>query len=314
MKELIRKILKEQTDVSGFCIPVNGWGKSLTSSQKFGACRNKKVKKLAEDSCSKCEKCRKGDKCIKCKCCRKHKGNDLTVNSGTPLLAAHAGQVTIASMTHDPNGYGGMIEIKHADGIKTRYGHCSQIDVKVGEDVNRGQVIGKSGGDSSDPGNGNSSHAHLHYEVIRGGKPLDPITDGYLNVECGDPVDNIVVIDDEDIDDVYIDDSPDVLLDILKKKRKKDVVEPINITHNTCDVNTPEEVKEDFIILMKLKKLGYLEPVSSINSCITYEENVKAIKLYQGQNGLPVGITGECRVPIKTRNHVTDNDIEFVKG
>jgi murein DD-endopeptidase MepM/ murein hydrolase activator NlpD len=167
MKNLIKKILKEQVTASEFCIPVKGWlGTELTEPQKFGACRKK-------DGVS---------------CGRKHKGNDLTTNSGTPLLAPADGKVTIASMTHDPNGYGGFIEIKHKDGIETRYGHCSQIDVKVGDDVKRGEVIGKSGGDSSDPGNGNSNHAHLHYEVVVSGSRVDPISNGYLSVGCGDVV------------------------------------------------------------------------------------------------------------------------------
>jgi len=319
--ELIRKILREQTDVSGFCIPVNGWmGKSLTRSQKFDACRNKKVKKLAEDSCSKCEKCRKGDKCIKCKCCRKHKGNDLTVNSGTPLLAAHDGQVTIASMTHDPNGYGGMIEIKHADGIKTRYGHCSQIDVEEGEDVNRGQVIGKSGGDSSDPGNGNSSHAHLHYEVIRGGKPLDPITDGYLNVECGDPVDDIVVIDDEDpIDN--------------DKKDKKYKIDYDGYKPDCRGVLSTKEVKMDTLQLIKLYQNGFMLDDNgdvvhetkffpdSIGNMDRFDVNGKGVERYATQNGITDGgddisiansnIWVDCRLNSVIFNHINDNDITY---
>jgi|TARA_R110000823_G_scaffold315686_1_gene449746 murein DD-endopeptidase MepM/ murein hydrolase activator NlpD len=164
MKNLIKKILKEQVTASEFCIPVNGWLETeLSKSQKFGACRKKNG----------------------VSCGRKHKGNDLTINSGTPLLAASDGKVTIASMTHDPEGYGGFIEIKHKDGIETRYGHCSEIDVKVGDDVVRGEVIGASGGDASDPGNGNSNDAHLHYEVVVNGSRVDPISNGYLSVECG---------------------------------------------------------------------------------------------------------------------------------
>ena len=112
----------------------------------------------------------------------------------------------------------------------------------------------------------------------------------YNYVPCEALASDIVVDDSEELE--YVDDSTDYLLDLLKKKRKDEPVEPVTITHNTCDDNNTEEVKEDFIILMKLKKLGYLEPVSSINSCITYEENVTAIKLYQEENGFTYRYNG----------------------
>jgi hypothetical protein len=161
MRELIRNILKEETTTVSLCLPINGWlGTKLESGQRFGDCRGKG-------------------------CSRLHKGNDLTTDSGTPLLAAADGKVIVASMTHDPKGYGALIHIKHAGGIETKYGHCSKIDVVNGQEVKRGEVIGKSGGDASDPGNGNSSHAHVHYEVVVNGSRVDPTSNGYLDAECG---------------------------------------------------------------------------------------------------------------------------------
>jgi len=320
VKELIRKILREQTETVSLCIPINGWlGRNLSGSQKFGACRNKKVKKLSVDTCNKCLKCRKGDDCIKCKCCRKHKGNDLTTNSGTPLLSAADGKVTIASMTYDPNGYGGFIEIKHDNGIETRYGHCSQIDVEVGEDVKRGQVIGKSGGDSSDPGNGNSSHAHLHYEVVVNGSRVDPKSGGYLNVECG----NTEVIT---VDVITVDDKEEPIDD--EKKNKYDGEKP-----NCYGVLSTKEVKMDTLKLIKIYSNGFIIDDNgdvihstkffpdSIGNMDRFDVNGKGVERYAIQNGLTDGgddisiangnIWVECRLNSVIFDHINNNDISY---
>ena len=61
-----------------------------------------------------------------------------------------------------------MIEINHGDGYSTRYAHCQEILVNVGEVVDKGQVIAKMGSQ------GRSTGPHVHYEVLRNGKPVDP--------------------------------------------------------------------------------------------------------------------------------------------
>ena len=65
-------------------------------------------------------------------------------------------------------GYGNMVEIDHGDGITTRYGHMSKIAVSVGETVARGETIGAVGS------TGRSTGPHLHYEVRRNDKAVDP--------------------------------------------------------------------------------------------------------------------------------------------
>ena len=66
-------------------------------------------------------------------------------------------------------GYGRMVEVDHGNGFSTRYGHLSRIDVKVGEHVVRGGVVGEVGS------SGRSTGPHLHYEVRRNGDAIDPL-------------------------------------------------------------------------------------------------------------------------------------------
>lgn len=98
-----------------------------------------------------------------------HKGLDMAAPMNTPVRAAKAGTVTISR--DDSGGYGKWIEVKHADGSRTRYPHLNARDAQVGAQVAAGQVIGKVGS------TGNSTGPHLHFEVIDpSGKNIDPAT------------------------------------------------------------------------------------------------------------------------------------------
>jgi murein DD-endopeptidase MepM/ murein hydrolase activator NlpD len=94
-----------------------------------------------------------------------HPGIDLRAAVGTPVHATAAGTVTIASWT---GGYGNLIEIDNGNGIRTRYGHLSEFEVKVGDHIVPGQEIGRTGS------TGRSTGPHLHYEVRIDGQPVDP--------------------------------------------------------------------------------------------------------------------------------------------
>lgn len=93
-------------------------------------------------------------------------GIDYAVPLGTPVLAADAGLVVKAAW--DTSGYGNHVRIQHSDGYMTVYGHLSVIDVKVGDRVNAGDVVGRSGS------TGYSTGPHLHFEVRKDGVPIDP--------------------------------------------------------------------------------------------------------------------------------------------
>ena len=94
-----------------------------------------------------------------------HTGIDFRGDTGDPIHATASGTVTIAGWS---GGYGKMVEIDHGNGVATRYGHLSEIDVDVGDTVRIGQTVGKLGS------TGRSTGPHLHYEVRVKGEAVDP--------------------------------------------------------------------------------------------------------------------------------------------
>jgi murein DD-endopeptidase MepM/ murein hydrolase activator NlpD len=94
-----------------------------------------------------------------------HTGIDLRGETGEPVHATAAGRISIAGRE---GGYGNMVEITHGNGLATRYGHLSHIDVKVGQPVRIGDVIGRIGS------TGRSTGPHLHYETRINGEAVDP--------------------------------------------------------------------------------------------------------------------------------------------
>ncbi|MBP7732728.1 MAG: M23 family metallopeptidase [Caldisericia bacterium] len=94
-----------------------------------------------------------------------HEGVDIINTTGTPIHATASGKVTLADWS---GGYGNCVDVDHGGGIVTRYGHCEQILVKVGETVKVGQVIALMGA------TGNADCPHVHYEIRINGKSVDP--------------------------------------------------------------------------------------------------------------------------------------------
>src|SRR5665213_1664041 len=94
-----------------------------------------------------------------------HTGLDFRAAMGDPVRATANGKVVSAGWA---GGYGRMVEIDHGNGLSTRYGHLSEIDVKVGDPVKIGQVIGAVGS------TGRSTGPHLHYETRIDGEAVDP--------------------------------------------------------------------------------------------------------------------------------------------
>ena len=95
-----------------------------------------------------------------------HAGVDLKARY-VPLRAAQNGKVSYAGYM---NGYGKIIILKHSNGYETRYAHLDKIGVKVGQNVNKGELIGKTGM------SGRVTGPHLHFEVRKNGKTENPMS------------------------------------------------------------------------------------------------------------------------------------------
>lgn len=95
-----------------------------------------------------------------------HEGVDIAGDYGTPISATAAGTVTQAGWV---GGYGYLVEVKHADGIVTRYGHNSAVLAYEGQHVDQGSMIALMGS------TGNSTGPHCHYEVRIHGEAVDPM-------------------------------------------------------------------------------------------------------------------------------------------
>lgn len=103
-----------------------------------------------------------------------HTGMDFNAAIGTPIYATGDGVVERADA--EASGYGNHVVINHGFGYETLYGHMSKIMVSPGQQVKRGEVIGLVGN------TGTSSGPHVHYEVIRNGNKINPISYYFLDL------------------------------------------------------------------------------------------------------------------------------------
>jgi murein DD-endopeptidase MepM/ murein hydrolase activator NlpD len=95
-----------------------------------------------------------------------HAGIDLAGKEGSNVVAVASGVVTWAG---DRFGYGQLVEINHGNGYVTRYGHNQEVLVRIGQPVKKGQVLAHMGS------TGRSTGPHVHFEVWRDGRPVDPM-------------------------------------------------------------------------------------------------------------------------------------------
>jgi murein DD-endopeptidase MepM/ murein hydrolase activator NlpD len=96
---------------------------------------------------------------------RFHQGVDLAAAYGQAVPAVAPGQVVFAG---EQQGYGLTVVVQHAGGVTSRYGHLSSLDVRTGESVGEGTLVGRVGS------SGRSTGTHLHFEVRVNGQPVDP--------------------------------------------------------------------------------------------------------------------------------------------
>jgi murein DD-endopeptidase MepM/ murein hydrolase activator NlpD len=95
-----------------------------------------------------------------------HRGVDLDVPTGTPVQAMAGGRVRFAGVM---SGFGNVVWLDHDGGLVSLYAHLSEISVRDGQEVTAGDLLGRSGA------TGSVTAPHLHFEVWRWGRPVDPI-------------------------------------------------------------------------------------------------------------------------------------------
>jgi len=103
---------------------------------------------------------------------RNHNGVDLAANAAN-VKSPLDGVVEVGEIRND--SCGGTIIITHPDGFKTGYCHMQKINVRQGQKVRKGDIIGVSGGGANDPGRGRSDGRHLHFSLKKDGKFVDPM-------------------------------------------------------------------------------------------------------------------------------------------
>jgi murein DD-endopeptidase MepM/ murein hydrolase activator NlpD len=110
-----------------------------------------------------------------------HPGVDLKASSGTEIKSPSDGKVIDSKFSN--GACGGTIQIEHGNGFISRYCHCKEIRVNIGQSVKQGEVIGLSGGAKGDKGAGSSTGPHLHFELKKNGQLVDPLD--YIGKDVG---------------------------------------------------------------------------------------------------------------------------------
>jgi murein DD-endopeptidase MepM/ murein hydrolase activator NlpD len=114
-----------------------------------------------------------------------HRGIDFMAPRGTPVYASATGKVIDVKRSKLPMGEGNVIELEHGNRYKTRYTHLGEIVVKPGQQVLKGTIIARIGM------SGGSASPHLHFEVLKNNKPIDPA--GFI-MEGISPSDHVALL------------------------------------------------------------------------------------------------------------------------
>lgn len=193
-----------------------------------------------------------------------HYGVDLRAESGTEIRTPLDGEVIDAKTKI--NACGGTIFIKHADGYKTRYCHCKQINVSKGDVVKKGDVIGLTGGGASDVGNGRSTGPHLHFEVYKDGKVVNPMD------HLGPEVKDYVYGKSKQYTTKKITATPDMInkmIEMLKTKNIKDEDISPYTKKSKIEISTDFTVKDGSKLVNKFKEIAgddYEKFISDVKS------------------------------------------------
>jgi hypothetical protein len=209
---------------------------------------------------------------------KNHKGIDISYPSGTQITSPLDG--TIEKATSNAGKCGGLVVINHGEfngkNVKSKYCHVKRVDVTKGDQVKKGEVVGLSGGGKNDAGRGNSTGAHIHFEILEDGVNVNPLpyyqssmsgeqsditvtpdkkTDTETKPESnnGSNKTNALDTDDDGEDDIFSSkDSENKTKDMAKQIVKKILgIESVNPKNNDEMVNEIKQELERFNFLIK---------------------------------------------------------------
>lgn len=163
---LLTKIKDEKKSLNEVLRKVSGKDKDFTSLPVIKPVADKHLNRVASGFGTRFHPILKVNKA--------HNGLDFAASVGTPIYATGDGKVKMAGFN---SGYGNVVVIKHGNGYETLYAHMSRIKTSNGKKIKRGDVIGYVGS------TGLSTGPHLHYEIHKDGKPVNPVMYFYDDVD-----------------------------------------------------------------------------------------------------------------------------------
>ena len=254
-----------------------------------------------------------------------HSGTDFRASTGTPIFAPADGKVVKADMEGWNGGCGGTLYIKHDGGFESRFCHCSNIMVSVGQEVKQGEKVALVGGGKNDKGKGFSTGSHLHYTLAKGAKLVNPMDyiGGFKPITIAAKTISVAK------------DSVKKMIDILKKpeyssvdlsklKEKKKLLPFLGFIEDILKKETEFEVgkkipfQNDLIYIQKvLKVLGYTDNDFKVTG--VFDEKTKdAVENFQRDNNLTINgkldkKSMEILYFLLLANDVTENDLEQIQ-
>jgi murein DD-endopeptidase MepM/ murein hydrolase activator NlpD len=235
-----------------------------------------------------------------------HPGVDIPVPSGTSIKAPLDGVVKTANINHN-RMCGGTIDIDYGNGFWSRFCHCRRIDVKEGDIVKRGQVVGLTGGKKGETGAGNSGGPHLHFTLKKDGQLVDPMK--YIDrIDAGTSdfsMSGATQSSDGDgktnWDDFFNKDTSKLLDKVLTPKKSSDPLLAKILKPLEDALNLKTEMMESLPVLSEQYSLQNGSPYSSYEYIIRQGKDVKS-----PEKGIVtfVGNDSTCRNTIIIRHEI----------
>jgi murein DD-endopeptidase MepM/ murein hydrolase activator NlpD len=210
----------------------------------------------------------------------KHPGVDLKAKSGTEIKSPADGIVIDAK--DDSRRCGGTIFIDHQNGFKSRYCHVKDVKVNKNDKVSKGDIVGLSGGSSGDKGKGNSMGAHLHFELYKDGKLVDPMQYIGTQVATTDNDDNELSVSK----DYKSSEKKSYDINSIGDEIMNDFIKKLTSSIGMGESKTEKEILNSFGLILRNNK-SFLNEISSSSDSLFggSSVNIPVDGAHAGQSG-----------------------------